>query len=452
MPRRISLVILMWAAIYLPWLGTSGLRSEEGHRVLPAVEMLGSGNYLVPHIGGQPYLRKPPLINWLVAASFKISGYQNEWSARFPSIVSVLIVALVFVILTPSILGESGSFVAALGWLTSLGMIEKGRMIEIEAVYVSLFALAFLCWLTWWRTKRSPWLAWFAPWVFLGLGLLAKGPALLLFFYALVTTILLRTKRLREIFCLQHSLGILLMLAIFAGWAIPFSNATRVDQISQTWSNELLNRFTGSEGTFNDWLLNFPLALAYFLPLGLALPFLRFAKMPGEEGEIARGLFFGAAVPFILILMLPGAIQRYVLPTLIPACCLLGLAVKSNSFEWKLPRVVVVAAMLVIFIGAIIIFPWRSATVQKQRPAYDADAAPINEVVRAQEKLYAIDPGYQPLLFYVRAPIVYLARIDQVPPAAHYVIVRQNPPIDAELVLRTKRFRGHELLLYRLNR
>ncbi|MGZ5537472.1 MAG: ArnT family glycosyltransferase, partial [Chthoniobacterales bacterium] len=96
MPRRILIVVLLWAVIYLSWLGTSGLRSEEGHRVLPAIEMLDSSNYLVPHIGGQPYLRKPPLINWLVAASFKISGYRNEWTARVPSILSVLIVALVF--------------------------------------------------------------------------------------------------------------------------------------------------------------------------------------------------------------------------------------------------------------------------------------------------------------------------------------------------------------------
>ncbi len=267
-----AIVVALWAIVYLPWLGTSGLRSEEGHRVLPAVEMLNGGDYVVPHVGGQPYLRKPPLINWLVAASFKISGYRNEWTARAPSIVSVLIVALVFVTLTTPILGQRGSLLAAIGWLTSLGMIEKGRMIEIDAVYVSLFALAFLVWLTWWRTRRSPWLTWIVPWIFLGLGLLAKGPALLLFFYAVVGTILFRTGKLRDAFQWQHLLGIMIMLAIFAAWAIPFAEATRASEL-RTWSNELLNRFTGSEGTFNDWLLNWPLALAYFLPLraGLAL-------------------------------------------------------------------------------------------------------------------------------------------------------------------------------------
>ncbi|MGZ4985654.1 MAG: ArnT family glycosyltransferase, partial [Chthoniobacterales bacterium] len=225
------MIVALWGIIYLPYLGTSGLRSEEGHRVLPAVEMLNTGDFLVPHVGGQPYLRKPPLINWLVAASFKIFDAHNEWTARVPSIVAVLIVALVFVV------SVEGGFVAAISWLMSLGMIEKGRMIEIEAVYVSLFALAFLWWLTWWRKRRSAWLTWIVPWIFLGLGLLAKGPALLFFFYAVVITILFRTGRLREVLRWQHLLGVILMLTIFAAWAIPFSRATQANQISHTWSN-----------------------------------------------------------------------------------------------------------------------------------------------------------------------------------------------------------------------
>ena len=40
-------------------------------------------------------------------------------------------------------------------WLTNAGIIEKGRLIEIEALYVSLFALAIIFWLSFWRQKRS---------------------------------------------------------------------------------------------------------------------------------------------------------------------------------------------------------------------------------------------------------------------------------------------------------
>ena len=82
--RSFFLVTLVWGAIYLPRLGSLELKSEEGRRVLPAVTMLQTGNYIVPKVGSEPYLRKPPLVNWLVAGSFKIFGARNEWTARLP--------------------------------------------------------------------------------------------------------------------------------------------------------------------------------------------------------------------------------------------------------------------------------------------------------------------------------------------------------------------------------
>jgi 4-amino-4-deoxy-L-arabinose transferase-like glycosyltransferase len=454
--RPFLIVLLAWAALYLPWLGSSGLRSEEGHRVLPAIEMLESGNYLVPHVAGEPYLRKPPLINWLVAACFKATGQKNEWTARLPSVLSVLVVAVAFVTMSQRLCGARGALVGAVAWLTSLGMLEKGRMIEIEALYVSLFAVALLCWLTSWHMQRSPWLIWTAPYVFLGFGLLAKGPAHLIFFYAVVGAILWRTNKFHHALHAAHFAGIVVMLAIFTAWAWPATRAAQTD-MSQTWSSELANRFTGSEGTLNDWLLNWPLALAYFVPAGLLLPFVRFSNMPAEDREIARGLWWGSAVPFVAVLLLPGAIQRYVLPTLVPACLLVGLAVKSNAFTWFIPRRAVFAAIAVIGIGAAIIFPLRSATVQKRRPAYNAIAARVNDAVPPGEILYAVRVGYQPFLFYLRNQVRYLRRLEDLPADARFFLAGdeledlvgvQRP--DARFILRTTGIRHAETLLYRL--
>lgn len=160
------MVTALWSAIYLPALGSLEIKGEEGQRILPAVRMIETGDYVVPKVGSEPYLRKPPLINWLVAASFKIFGHRNEWTARLPSVLCVLAVALVFITVARRSLGATGSTVAALIWLTNFGMIEKGRLIEIEALYISLFAFAFVCWLSWWEEKRSPWLTWLVPWIF----------------------------------------------------------------------------------------------------------------------------------------------------------------------------------------------------------------------------------------------------------------------------------------------
>jgi len=114
--RAFPLVLLIWAAIFLPRLGSLEIKSEEGRRILPAVTMLDTGNYLVPQVGSEPYFRKPPLVNWLVAGSFRLFGERNEWTARLPSVLCVLAVALAFVGIARRNLGANGSVVAALMW------------------------------------------------------------------------------------------------------------------------------------------------------------------------------------------------------------------------------------------------------------------------------------------------------------------------------------------------
>jgi hypothetical protein len=51
----ILIVICLWAALYLPLLGSLEIRGEEGKRVMPAVQMLERGNY-APYLF---YVRAP---------------------------------------------------------------------------------------------------------------------------------------------------------------------------------------------------------------------------------------------------------------------------------------------------------------------------------------------------------------------------------------------------------
>src|SRR2546423_5711974 len=182
--QALGIITILWAAIFLPALGSTEIKGEEGRRIEPAVEMLETGDWLVPHFNGRPYLRKPPLVNWMIALSFKTFGVRNEWTARLPSVLSVLALALVIVGVGSGWLGAECALMAAIFSLVNAGMLEKGRLAEIEALYISLYGIAITCWLSWWAQGRSPWLTWLVPSVFLGLGLLAKAPLHLLFFYA----------------------------------------------------------------------------------------------------------------------------------------------------------------------------------------------------------------------------------------------------------------------------
>src|SRR5436190_11843361 len=97
--QTILVAIILWAMIYLPGLGSTEIHGEEGRRILPAIAMLETGNWLVPYVGGKPFLRKPPLVNWVIAASFRIIGVRNEWTARLPSALTVLTLGLTIVAL-----------------------------------------------------------------------------------------------------------------------------------------------------------------------------------------------------------------------------------------------------------------------------------------------------------------------------------------------------------------
>jgi 4-amino-4-deoxy-L-arabinose transferase-like glycosyltransferase len=432
----LSIVVLCWAAIYLPGLGSLEIKGEEGRRILPAVTMVETGNWLVPQVGSEPYFRKPPLVNWLVALSFKLTGLRNEWTARLPSALSVLAVALAFIVVGRASLGANGSLIAALVWLVNFGMIEKGRLIEIEALYVSLFGLGLVCWLSWWWQRRSAWLIWIVPSIFLGLGVLAKGPVHLLFFYAVVVAVLHRAGELRKLRHPAHFAGMLIVFGIFAAWAIPYWQAMPEGNLARTWSIQLTGRFTGDDFKLGNWLLNIPRGLAYFLPWTLLLPFVRGAVLPtSRETNLLRALTWGGAVPFLVVNLLPGALPRYSMPALVPATWLMAMTLSASEIRspawWRalqIPpagrRLRLVVSMAVVAGTALCLYAAAVVPALQRRSKVKPIAEQIDALVPKSESLYAVDPDYQPFLFYIRSRLVYVSRADDLPLSARYILVQ----------------------------
>ncbi|MBA2623335.1 MAG: glycosyltransferase family 39 protein [Chthoniobacterales bacterium] len=497
--RGSLLVVALWSAIYLTRLGTLEIKGEEGRRILPAVTMLRSGNLIVPYVGSDPYFNKPPLVNWLVAGSFQLFGVRNEWAARLPSALCVLAVAIAFVTVARRALGPTGSVIGALVWLTNFGMIEKGRLIEIEALYTSLCGLAVICWLSWWHDGRSKWLTWFVPWLFLGLCLLAKGPLHLLFFYAVVVGVLYQAGELRKLLNSAHLLGVVLMLGIFAAWAVPCLQMMREGNVTGVWTRQFSGRLSGEDFKLGGWLLNIPRGIGYFLPW--AAVFVLAMRGDGKSKhrtsniehrtpnaaagptsmfdvrcsvfDVSHGLLWGIIVSFLFVSLLPGSLARYTMPLLAPASWLMAVILTDRRFQlpgWLTPRrpaalapelrfpvVVAVAACVVIALYALAVMP-RLRGREKVRNI----AAQINAAIPAGETLYAIDPEYQPSLFYVRDPIIYAPGLTSVPGDARFILVqnkteaeaansRQWAPRQARPILKTKDYRKKELALLEVN-
>lgn len=147
---------------------------------------------------------------------------------------------------------------------------------------------------------------------------------------------------------------------------------------------------------------------------------------------MARGLAWGSLLVFVVVLLIPGTLPRYVLPLMAPFCCLLGIAVQHNAFSWQLhfgkvriavPPSGVAGCIALGVLAAMIIFPLRSITFLKRHERIKPIAAQINSLVPADQRIYAINPPYQPYLFYVRAKVVYLESLRELPADARFLLV-----------------------------
>jgi len=127
------LVVLVCAAVYWPVLGRGGLSMSEGHRVVPAWEMLDSGDWLTPTMFGQAYVRKPPGMSWAVAVSSHAFG-RTEWAARAVSALAATLMALAAWRVGTSWFGSPWGLAAGLAQALAPQAWEAGRSAEIEAL------------------------------------------------------------------------------------------------------------------------------------------------------------------------------------------------------------------------------------------------------------------------------------------------------------------------------
>jgi 4-amino-4-deoxy-L-arabinose transferase-like glycosyltransferase len=435
------MVLFVWAVVYLPALGSLAIKGEEGRRILPAVHMLETGDYVVPRVGSNPYFRKPPMVNWLVASSFKIFGVRNEWTARLPSALCVLAVAVAFITVARRSLGSSGSTIAALIWLTNLGMIEKGRLIEIEALYVSLFALAFICWLTWWEQVRSPWLTWIVPWIFLGFGWLAKGPIHLIFFYGIAVAVLWQAGESRKLLNLPHAIGFIIMMLIFAAWAIPYVQIAGGSRVAHVWNAQLW--LIAADFRPRGWLLNIPRSLGYFLPWLLLLPLAGGATFSSErQAKITRALIWAITVLFLVVDLIPGWLPRYGMPLIAPAVWLLAAILSAEKLEWPRwlggkvflaqDRQRLVVAIALTTCACVCIYAFAIVPFLQKQQKVKAIAAQIDALVPASQPLYAVNPDFQPFLFYVGRRLIYVNEVDDLPSDARYFLIQASKEREAK--------------------
>jgi 4-amino-4-deoxy-L-arabinose transferase-like glycosyltransferase len=140
-----------------------------------ARNMLTSGDWVTPRLDGVVYLEKPPLIYWLIAASYKIFGI-HDWAARIPMALASLAVTWVTTAFGIWAFGRRAGFYAGLCASTCVGLFLFTRVLIPDVMLTFTTALAMWAFLRVQdeeETRPGLWAFLFAA--NLGLGLLLKS-------------------------------------------------------------------------------------------------------------------------------------------------------------------------------------------------------------------------------------------------------------------------------------
>ncbi|HEU5336152.1 MAG TPA: glycosyltransferase family 39 protein [Terriglobales bacterium] len=374
--RALILLAMVFALVYLGSAFSPPLLDDaDSTHAEAAREMLERGDYVTLHVNGIRYLEKAPLPYWLVAGSYRLFGI-NEFAARLPIALSVLLLAWLGVVWGGRAFGERAGIYAGLFALTCAGVYLFTRIFIPDVLLSLLIAASFYFLLTGLEFSSQAW-RWYAGYACIALAVLAKGLVALVFvgmpavIYLAVTG---EWRRWREFRLLS---GLALLLAIAAPWHILAGVRNR----GFFWFyfvNEHFLRFLGERypKDYNKLpaALYWSLHLVWLFPWSLYLPALvrnavRDIKHPEEAGRRfasrTRLLLWIWAGLVLVFFAISTNQEYYTFPAYLPLLLLLADAISREEREktgrrWLIGSSAAIALVSLIAGGALLTGLWYS--------------------------------------------------------------------------------------------
>lgn len=348
-PALLALLLLLPPVFLLP-----PVPIDETRYVAVAWHMHLSGDWLVPHLNGLPYSDKPPLLFWLLNAIWSITGI-SAWGARLLAVLITLANLVLVRHLAMRLSGERRVADAA-GWIwlgcTAVAAFANAIMFDM---LLSIFSLGM--WLAALdMDARRPWRALLLGGIAAGLGILAKGPVVLLvggmpLLFAPWWSAQARSRPLR------HYAALLGIIAIGAGlalsWALPAAHAGGPAYENALLFRQTLGRVADSfahERPIWWYLPVLPaMALPWVFSLGRPTVQERSGTAPAFDMLRLRRFALAAFGPaFVAFCFISGKQPHYLLP-LLPALALwLGALLASGRMGISDRR----SGIIIVLLGA----------------------------------------------------------------------------------------------------
>lgn len=321
--------------------GLTGL-DESIHSFRSAIETYDHGRWWTPTLEGEPRVRKPPLLYWLMGLSFSAFGV-TFFSGRLP----VVVMGALLVLLCRQIARQLGRDDAVLvGWL-ALGLFavaSESRRAMLDIPVATCTALAVLLALQAW-SRQQPWRLYGAA-LATAAGAMFKGPVIGVFVGAAAIAARLSPPLPGPGLGWKAWIGPV-ALALLAASIWPLSIVLLYPEAFAVFEDELEDRQLSLPGP-GSLLKVSSATLAVALPwsvalLAGALAALRSARLPRDPrlGWLLWWLLL-ALLPFLFI----RTFERYLVP-LIPVLALLVAELCREPRRWP-ARIGLLLAVLLL--------------------------------------------------------------------------------------------------------
>ncbi len=290
--------------------------------------MYETNNWITPQIDyGVPFWAKPPLNTWLSAFSMKIFGV-NEFAVRFPAF--LLCLAIVFILGKVVKDKGQGLFLSAFVLFTLPQFLLHAGVVSTDT---SLLLSITLIMISFWKQitaeKKNIW--GYLLFVGAGLGLLAKGPIVIILTAPPIIVWVLWFGEWKKFFMrIPWLVGILLMALIAVPWYILAEQHSK-GFIDYFFVGEHFKRFFDSswKGDKYGFPKQQPIGIVWLFLLGMALPWIQvvIGKLWKNRKEAIKDKWVFFLTAWLLFTPLffsvsKSLIHTYVLPVM-PAIALL---------------------------------------------------------------------------------------------------------------------------------
>jgi 4-amino-4-deoxy-L-arabinose transferase-like glycosyltransferase len=340
--RLLLLLVLATYVIFLRLGDRDIATSSEGQRSTVPIEMIRSGDYIIPTINYEPYLLKPPLIYWMVLLSYKITGAINPWTARLPAALSGVVLVIIFYFINKQFFDPEISLVSSLMLVTSPYMLLKMRQCEIDlaltlVLFLSVYFLYKCCYHREGKTYHFALLSG----LFLGLASLLKGPVPLMFYLLAIASLSLIDKsNLKKFFGSNALLIIVVFIVVAVPWYLAVIKRIGLEHAWSIVRGEAVERLYRSteinSGSLFFYIARVPIALApwgLLLPLTLRSTYFKKAINSDFTRFTLLYLYFG----IVVLSLIKGKETTYVLP-LMPFAIVLVAFIFTEFLNGRLTR------------------------------------------------------------------------------------------------------------------